>query len=53
MPIAIAGLIMFPDGGVNGDLFVIALPMAAGRELVALIAFIGGFSAATGMARRS
>ena len=49
VPIAIAGLIMFPDGGVNGDLFVIALPMAAGRELVALIAFIGGFSAATGM----
>ncbi len=40
---------MFPDGSVNGDLFVIALPMAAGRNVVALIAFIGGFSAATGM----
>jgi Na+/proline symporter/CheY-like chemotaxis protein len=49
VPIAIAGLVTFPGGSVNGDLFVIALPMAAGREVIALIAFIGGFSAATGM----
>lgn len=49
VPIAIAGLVTFPNGSVNGDLFVVALPMAAGQSLVALIAFIGGFSAATGM----
>jgi Na+/proline symporter/signal transduction histidine kinase/CheY-like chemotaxis protein len=49
VPIAIAGLSMFPAGTVNGDLFVIALPMAAGQNVIALIAFIGGFSAATGM----
>ncbi|HXE15845.1 MAG TPA: hybrid sensor histidine kinase/response regulator [Stellaceae bacterium] len=49
VPIAIAGLSLFPDGAVSGDLFVIALPMAAGQNLIALVAFIGGFSAATGM----
>ncbi|HEX4111890.1 MAG TPA: NahK/ErcS family hybrid sensor histidine kinase/response regulator [Stellaceae bacterium] len=49
VPIAIAGLSTFPNGSVNGDLFVIALPMAAGQGALALIAFIGGFSAATGM----
>lgn len=49
VPIAVAGLSMFPAGGISGDLFVIALPMAAGENLVALVAFIGGFSAATGM----
>ncbi|HEY5208217.1 MAG TPA: NahK/ErcS family hybrid sensor histidine kinase/response regulator [Stellaceae bacterium] len=49
VPIAIAGLSMFPEGSVNSDLFVIALPLAAGQNLVALVAFIGGFSAATGM----
>ena len=49
VPIAIAGLSLFPDGNVKGDLFVIALPLAAGQNIVALLAFIGGFSAATGM----
>lgn len=49
VPIAIAGLSAFPSGSVNGDLYVIALPMAAKQEWVALLAFIGGFSAATGM----
>ena len=48
-PIALAGLLAFPGGGVDGDLFVLALPLAAGATYVALIAFVGGLSAATGM----
>jgi Na+/proline symporter/signal transduction histidine kinase/CheY-like chemotaxis protein len=48
IPIAIAGLSLFPTG-VDGDMFVLALPIAAHRELLTLIAFIGGLSAATGM----
>jgi len=48
-PIALAGLLVFPRGSVDGDLFVLALPLQAGAQGVALIAFIGGLSAATGM----
>jgi Na+/proline symporter/signal transduction histidine kinase/CheY-like chemotaxis protein len=49
IPISAAGLLVFPKGTVDGDLFVLALPMAAGQSMVALLAFIGGLSAATGM----
>jgi Na+/proline symporter/signal transduction histidine kinase len=49
VPIAVAGLIRFPEGGVDSDMFVLALPLAAGNGLMALIAFIGGLSAATAM----
>jgi len=49
IPISVAGLIIFPAGTVDRDMFVLALPMAAGQELIALFAFIGGLSAATGM----
>ena len=49
VPIAIAGLLTFPAGHVDGDMFVLALPLAAHSELVTLIAFIGGLSAATAM----
>ena len=48
-PLAIAGLKMFPDGGVNRDLTVLALPLAAGERPLALLTMIGGISAATGM----
>ena len=48
VPIALAGLIQF-DGSVDGDAFVLALPMEAGAEWVTFLAFIGGLSAATAM----
>src|SRR5271165_1243019 len=48
-PLAIAGLKMFPDGGFDRDLTVLALPLAAGARGVALLTMIGGLSAATGM----
>ena len=49
MPIAMAGLLAFPAGGVDADMFVLALPLKAHSELFALIAFVGGLSAATAM----
>jgi Na+/proline symporter/nitrogen-specific signal transduction histidine kinase len=49
LPIAFAGLAHFPGGGVDADTFVLTLPMAHRQEGLALLVFIGGLSAATGM----
>jgi Na+/proline symporter/signal transduction histidine kinase len=49
LPIAFGGLLHFPDGGVDADTFVLTLPMAEKKELLTLVVFIGGLSAATGM----
>jgi Na+/proline symporter/signal transduction histidine kinase len=49
LPIAIAGLLTFEEGGVSADAFVLALPMADQQALLTLFVFIGGLSAATGM----
>ena len=48
LPIALAGLLRFgPE--VSADTYVLALPIAGGRPVLATLAFIGGLSAATGM----
>ncbi|HTQ74912.1 MAG TPA: sensor histidine kinase [Burkholderiales bacterium] len=49
LPIAFGGLLRFPGGSVDADTFVLTLPMAEKQELLALLVFIGGLSAATGM----
>ena len=49
LPIAVSGLLHFPSGNVDGDTFVLTVPMAERQEALALFAFIGGLSAATGM----
>jgi len=49
LPIAVGGLLHFPDGSVDADTFVLTVPMANRMEGLALFAFIGGLSAATGM----
>ncbi|QBJ64196.1 PAS domain-containing hybrid sensor histidine kinase/response regulator [Pseudoalteromonas sp. DL-6] len=49
LPIAYAGLVYFNDNSVGQDTFVLALPMAADNGGVTLLAFLGGFSAATSM----
>ena len=49
LPIAVAGLLHFGPGKVNADSFVLSLPLALDQPLLALVAFIGGLSAATGM----
>ncbi|MCB8745707.1 sensor histidine kinase [Rhodoferax sp. U2-2l] len=49
LPIALAGLLLAGPGPSNADNFVLSLPLAAGQPALALLAFIGGLSAATGM----
>jgi Na+/proline symporter/signal transduction histidine kinase len=49
LPIAFGGLLHFPSGSVDADSFVLTLPMSQKQELLALMVFIGGLSAATGM----
>ena len=49
LPIAFGGRLHFPLGDVDADTFVLTLPMAEKQELLALLVFIGGLSAATGM----
>ncbi|MEP6907526.1 MAG: PAS domain-containing hybrid sensor histidine kinase/response regulator [Pseudoxanthomonas sp.] len=50
VPIAAAGVAMFGNAsGIASDTFVLALPLTAGNNALALVAYIGGFSAATGM----
>lgn len=48
MPIALVGLEVMPEGS-NPDLFVLTLPLAEGRNDLAMLAFLGGFSSATSM----
>lgn len=48
LPISAAGLVLLPPQ-TRPDLFVLQLPLAAGLDIVALIVFLGGFSAATAM----
>ncbi len=48
LPIAAAGIATQPPSA-NPDLFVLTMPLAAGRNDLALLAFLGGFSAATSM----
>ena len=49
LPITFAGLMQFPTGTVDADAFVLTLPMAHRQEALALLVFVGGLSAATGM----
>jgi len=46
LPIADAGVVL---GAGEADLFVLNLPLGAGADELALLAFLGGLSAATGM----
>ncbi len=48
LPIAQAGMQLAP-ASVNPDTFVLWLPLSQGQEMLALLTFVGGFSAATGM----
>ncbi|MEZ4616713.1 MAG: hypothetical protein R2867_14595 [Caldilineaceae bacterium] len=49
LPIAFGGLLHFPNGTVDADTFVITVPMAEGQFWLALLVFLGGFSAAASM----
>ncbi|MRX52167.1 histidine kinase [Paracoccus sp. S-4012] len=50
LPLAIGGMVHFgPGGGMDPETFVLSLPLAEGATVLALVAYIGGMSAATGM----
>lgn len=49
LPIALGGLLHFGVGRVDADTFVLTLPLANQHAGLALFAYIGGLSAATGM----
>lgn len=48
VPIAVVGLDLLPAGS-NPDLFVLTVPLSQGRDGLAMLAFLGGFSSATSM----
>jgi len=49
LPVAIGGILHFPNGGIDADTFVLTLPMTTHQEWLVLLVFIGGLSAATSM----
>src|SRR5712672_1249624 len=49
IPIAIAGLVTFPFGAVDSDMYVLALPIEGDSPLLSIAVFVGGLSAATAM----
>jgi len=49
IPIAAAGLLVYPAGAIDRDLTVLALPLHDGAGAVAIVVLIGGLSAATAM----
>ncbi len=49
LPLAVAGLLKFPAHEIDPDMFVLALPLTSDHGALALLAFIGGLSAATSM----
>src|SRR5262252_5185358 len=49
VPVAIAGMLTFSSGTIDSDMYVLALPISAGSAFLALVAFIGGLSAAAAM----
>jgi Na+/proline symporter/signal transduction histidine kinase/CheY-like chemotaxis protein len=49
IPIAIAGLVTFPFGAVDSDMYVLALPIEGNAQLLSVAVFIGGLSAGTAM----
>jgi len=49
LPLAIGGLLLFGPGAMDPETFVLSLPLTQGATALALFAYIGGLSAATGM----
>jgi Na+/proline symporter/nitrogen-specific signal transduction histidine kinase len=49
LPIAMGGLLLFGAGSVNPETFILSIPLSQGQTVLALVAFVGGLSAATGM----
>ncbi|MDF1716132.1 MAG: sensor histidine kinase [Antarcticimicrobium sp.] len=48
VPIAVVGLEVMPEGS-NPDMFVLTVPLSQGKDTLAMLSFLGGFSSATSM----
>lgn len=48
-PVAAAGLLYFGPGAIDADTYMLTLPVAADQPALAVLSFIGGFSAGTSM----
>src|SRR5262245_16306295 len=49
LPIAFAGLLVFPQAGAQADSFILRLPLHFDSHFISVVVFLGGFSAATAM----
>ncbi len=49
LPIAFAGLLVFPDAPAQADGFILRLPLFFHNQHISVLVFLGGFSAATAM----
>jgi Na+/proline symporter/nitrogen-specific signal transduction histidine kinase len=49
LPIALSGLMIFPNQAILADTFVLAIPIKFGQEGLAVLGYLGGFAAATSM----
>jgi Na+/proline symporter/nitrogen-specific signal transduction histidine kinase len=49
LPVAVGGLLHFPEGTIDPDTYVLLLPLSQGHPVLTLLVFLGGMSAATGM----
>lgn len=49
IPLALGGLMYFQGQNIDADTFVLHFPLATGQNFLALLVFLGGFAAATGM----
>ncbi len=49
LPVALGGLLLFGPGTMDPEAFILSLPLAHGQQALALLVFVGGLSAATGM----
>ncbi len=49
LPIALAGLVTFPFGAIDSDMYVLALPIEGQSTLLSIAVFVGGLSAGTAM----
>jgi Na+/proline symporter/signal transduction histidine kinase/CheY-like chemotaxis protein len=49
LPLAWAGQLLLGESAIPSDLYVLGLPLHSGAQPLAILAFLGGMSAATGM----
>ncbi|MGR7997336.1 sodium:solute symporter family transporter [Xanthobacter sp. ZOL 2024] len=49
LPVALGGLLLLDPGRFDPESYILALPLAEGAPALALFAYVGGLSAATGM----